>query len=139
MNKFKINIAGAIVLSFLLICSCSKPETRILTDFCNDWKFSLGDFEEAHMKEFPDTSWRIITLPHDWSIEGKFSNNHPATPGGGALPGGVGWYRKYFSLSEEEKDKLVFIDFEVIFLEGVPMDTFPFVMTFLHILIMVIL
>ncbi|MBN2523825.1 MAG: DUF4982 domain-containing protein [Bacteroidales bacterium] len=118
MNKFKINITGTIVLSFLLICSCSKPETRILTDFCNNWKFSTGDFKEAHLKEFPDVSWRTVTLPHDWSIEGEFSNDHPATPGGGALPGGVGWYRKYFSLSEEEKDKLVFIDFDGVYMDS---------------------
>jgi beta-galactosidase len=57
----------------------------------------------------------VLDLPHDWSIEGKFSKDHPATPGGGALPGGLGWYRKTFAMPESEKAKLAFIEFDGVY------------------------
>ncbi len=60
-------------------------------------------------------NWRNLNLPHDWSIEGEFRSDNPATPGGGALPGGIGWYRKSFTLSDPDKDKLVFLDFDGIY------------------------
>ena len=35
-----------------------------------------------------------LNVPHDGSIEGEFSENNLATTEGGALPSGIGWYRK---------------------------------------------
>jgi len=52
---------------------------------------------------------------HDWSIEADFSLDNPATPGGGALPGGMGWYRKHFKLSESDKGKVIYIDFDGVY------------------------
>jgi len=75
----------------------------------------LNDTINASAEEFDDSFWRIVDLPHDWSIEGEFSPDHPATPGGGALPGGMGWYRKSFSLPEKSRDMLVFIEFDGIY------------------------
>ena len=80
-----------------------------------DWKFKLGDVAGGQDVTLDDSRWRTLTLPHDWSIEGAFSKDNPATPGGGALPGGVGWYRKSFSVPLSEKGKLMFIDFDGIY------------------------
>ncbi len=33
----------------------------------------------------------------------------PSTPGGGALPGGIGWYRKTFTLPETDRGKVVML------------------------------
>ena len=66
-------------------------------DFNFDWKFALGDDPAFAEEDFDDAAWRTLHLPHDWSIEGAFSADNPSTPSGGALPGGVGWYRKHFS------------------------------------------
>ncbi len=54
-------------------------------------------------------------MPHDWSIEGEFSENNPATASGGALPGGIGWYRKTFIIPEKEKNQNIFIDFDGVY------------------------
>ncbi len=54
-------------------------------------------------------------LPHDWSIEGEFNKDNPAGVGGGALPGGIGWYRKTFTLPDADSAKLIFIDFDGIY------------------------
>lgn len=83
--------------------------------FTKEWKFYLGDTIGANEHDFNDLNWRGLNLPHDWSIEGEFSANHPATPGGGALPGGVGWYRKTFTLDPKDKNFLFFIDFDGVY------------------------
>ncbi|MEE1103615.1 MAG: glycoside hydrolase family 2, partial [Alistipes sp.] len=73
-----------------------NAQGRIIEDFNFDWSFKLGDDQQFATKDFDDSSWRELHLPHDWSIEGEFSKDNPSTPGGGALPGGIGWYRKHF-------------------------------------------
>jgi beta-galactosidase len=89
--------------------------SRKTENFGKNWKFNLGDVQNGQEANLDDSQWRILDLPHDWSIEGKFSNDHPATPGGGALPGGMGWYRKAFSLPANAKEKLIFIDFDGVY------------------------
>ncbi|MFW5755386.1 MAG: glycoside hydrolase family 2 TIM barrel-domain containing protein, partial [Tangfeifania sp.] len=86
--------------------------------FTKQWKFNLEDSDGFSSVDYDDSNWRELNLPHDWSIEGDFSREHPASPGGGALPGGIGWYRKTFKLSESDKDKLVFIDFDGVYQKG---------------------
>ena len=67
---------------------------------------------------YNDAKWRSLSLPHDWSIESNFSSVFPATNQGGALPGGIGWYRKTFKANESWKGKRVLLDFEGIMLNG---------------------
>ncbi len=110
-----LTIMLAAVLIITNFCTRTSETVRNTINFCHDWKFYPGDIETAFEPEFNDSDWRMLNLPHDWSIEGEFSRDHPATPGGGALPGGVGWYRKIFTLSEEVEEKLVFIDFDGIY------------------------
>ena len=57
------------------------------------WLFRLEDVESSQ-RDFADSEWRTLCLPHDWSIEGSFD---PALSSATAyLPGGIGWYRKHF-------------------------------------------
>lgn len=107
-----------IILAFLLIGCSNGSNTREKTDFTADWKFHLGDVEGATAASYDDSSWRSLNLPHDWSIEGEFSASNPATPGGGALPGGIGWYRKSFEVSESDKGKVFYIDFDGIYMNS---------------------
>lgn len=81
-------------------------------NFNSGWKFMLENVAEASAPDFDDSSWRRLDLPHDWAIEGAFSADNPSGPAGGALPGGIGWYRKSFTLPDDLKDKRVFIDFD---------------------------
>jgi beta-galactosidase len=99
-------------------CSPSLQKTRKSENFNQGWKFNLGDVQDAQVSGFDDSNWRILNLPHDWSIEGVFSPEHPATPGGGALPGGIGWYRKSFQIPESEKGELAFIEFDGIYMKS---------------------
>lgn len=107
-------------LSLLLSCSflalpAGKP-TRHVVDFNANWKFLLND---TTVKGFDagvdDSSWRTLRLPHDWSIESDFGKDFPATPGGGALPGGLGWYRKNFTVDQADKNRKVFVEFDGVY------------------------
>ncbi|HTN20954.1 MAG TPA: beta-galactosidase GalB [Pelobium sp.] len=92
-----------------------KGQGRNTENFNKNWKFNLGDVSGAETPEFKDGAWRVLNLPHDWSIEGKFDKDNPATPGGGALPGGIGWYRKTFSVPQSSKTKQVFVEFDGVY------------------------
>jgi len=88
---------------------------RTVADFDNGWKFHLGDVKGAEKASAADKDWRSLNLPHDWSIEGTFSKDNPATPEGGALPGGIGWYRKTFTVPLSSQGKLTYIDFDGVY------------------------
>ena len=106
----------ACLLAMIFVqCTTGQKDARIIQNFGKDWKFNLGDVSGAEVVGFNDSGWRTLNVPHDWSIEGEFSDKNPATPNGGALPGGIGWYRKTFNLREMDEDKLVFIDFDGVY------------------------
>ncbi len=101
---------------FLLCCNFSaEAQNKNRQDFDRGWTFNLGDVPAAKNMGFNDSGWRKLNLPHDWSIEGKFSKDNPATPEGGALPGGIGWYRKTFTLPESSKNKIISVDFDGVY------------------------
>ncbi len=108
-------IGAAAVLLFLVACATTKNESRIVADFNPDWNFKLGDYPTAIEADFDANDWRALDLPHDWSIEGTFSKEHPTKPQGGALPAGMGWYRKSFTLPESAKNKSIAIEFDGVF------------------------
>ncbi len=93
-----MKIIHYLLLTCILASSCSRQVSlREVIDFTQDWKFTLSDSAmDASSPAFDDGAWRTLNLPHDWSIESDFSEKFPATAGGGALPGGIGWYRKTF-------------------------------------------
>lgn len=101
------------LLLFYTNISAQSPRSRI--DFDQNWHFHLGDVTGAEVPKLNDAGWRVLNLPHDWSIEGKFSKDNPATPEGGALPGGIGWYRKTFTIPSTFKNKQVYIDFDGVY------------------------
>lgn len=114
----RTSIRGLLPLALLVaavISACSEPEPRERTSFNEGWKFSLAAGGEGWQGSFDDSGWRLLDLPHDWSIEGEFSDTNPASPGGGALPGGIGWYRKTFRVSDSDKDKLIYIEFDGVY------------------------
>ena len=80
-----------------------------------DWKFSQTDTQAAQLTTFNDGSWRVLDIPHDWSIEGNFAKEHSSTFNQGALPTGIGWYRKHFFLQAYAVGKHVQLNFEGVF------------------------
>lgn len=85
-------------------------------NFDKNWKFYLGNIEAASEKNFNDSSWRELNLPHDYSIEQEYRQNLEAESG--YLPGGTAWYRKKFILPSDAQNKRVRIDFGGIYMNA---------------------
>ncbi len=117
MRHFKLTLVLALV-AILFFSSCSSESPREKLSFNDDWTFHLGDIAEASSADYDDSSWRTLDLPHDWAIEGEFSADNPSGAGGGALPGGVGWYRKTFKLDKKLEGKKIFIDFDGVYMNS---------------------
>ena len=104
----------ALYLFATQICLANpRPGRRV--SFNQDWRFQLGNVSNGQDAGLNDAQWRQLDLPHDWSIEGEFSEKHPAGTGGGALPGGIGWYRKTFTLPATARGKLLFVEFDGVY------------------------
>lgn len=102
-----------LLFSAYQITANSRPGST--NSFNRDWRFHLGDIANGQDPGIDDSQWRRLNLPHDWSIEGEFDEKNPAGIGGGALPGGIGWYRKNFNVPATAQGKLVFIDFDGVY------------------------
>lgn len=108
-------------LLFLTVGSCTSAEKMTndrRQDFTAGWTFHLGDDSAASRPDYDDTAWRILNLPHDWAIEGEFSRDNPSGTGGGALPGGIGWYRKTFTVDKADEGKRLYIDFDGVYMNS---------------------
>ena len=81
-----------------VLCGLTTIQARQRQNFDADWLFILADTARMSQVDYNDSFWRRLDLPHDWAIEGDFYAGNPSGAGGGALPGGVGWYRKHFLL-----------------------------------------
>ena len=89
------------------------PENaRITTSLDADWRFFKGDAAGAEAPSFRDSEWRMLNVPHDWSIEGPFDAGNATGGAGGFLPAGIGWYRKHFTLPKEYARRRVFVEFD---------------------------
>lgn len=82
--------------------------------FNDGWLFELSDVVGADKPEYADSTWRALSLPHDWSIEGTYSPDLASCTG--YLPGGTGWYRKHFTHdSAGNKGKRKYVYFEGVY------------------------
>ena len=78
-----------------------------------NWRFHLGDVADAFYMGYDDQGWRTVTLPHDWAVEHPF--DRAFSSGTGYLPGGIGWYRKSFTLTGAEAAGRVRVVFEGVY------------------------
>ena len=90
--------------------------------FNDGWRFFRGDSPGAEGQKFDDSAWRLLDVPHDWSIEDLPGTDSPFDPeavsqvSGGFTTGGTGWYRKSFVLPEEVSGKKVLIQFDGVYM-----------------------
>ena len=112
MKKIK-TILGAFALMLAATNMQAKPQFGQVELFNNNWRFNLSDVKEGSSPTLDDSKWRKLDLPHDWSVEGTLSPGKASCTG--YLPGGIGWYRKSFTVPDSEKNKKVFIYFEGVY------------------------
>ncbi len=109
MNKSKVFLIIS-VLSLLIggVAEAQTSNGSMLFD--KSWKFALEAPAEASGMTFDDTAWRVLNLPHDWSIEFPTDEAAPTGNSGGYYPTGTGWYRKDFECSIGEGRKLLYFE-----------------------------
>ena len=106
-------------LCVALMAISLSMQARQRDNFDKGWLFILGDSAQMATPAYNDSHWRKLSLPHDWAIEGDFYAGNPSGAGGGALPGGIGWYRKHFLLDcEAEPGGRYFIEFDGVYMNS---------------------
>ena len=83
-----------------------------------NWRFIVGDPDRAESPTFDDDSWQVLSVPHDWSINGRPDKHNLTGADGGYFPAGIGWYRRVFTAPSAWEGRRVAIEFE-----GVSGDT----------------
>jgi beta-galactosidase len=117
MNTYRIlwnrSLAAALAALILAVVPgwAQAPRERQLFD--SGWQFHLGDIAQGQLPGLADKDWRKVDLPHDWSIEGPYSQKNAS--GTGFLPGGIAWYRKTFQLPASMRGQKVSIHFDGIY------------------------
>ncbi len=92
--------------------------------FDSNWSFFRGGALGAENTNFDDSKWRVLDLPHDWSIEdmpgtsSPFGSDAISQISGGFTTGGTGWYRKTFVLDEKLSKKRVVIQFDGVYMNS---------------------
>ena len=102
----------------ILLLGAQSLSARDRQSFDKDWLFVLADSAGMQKSEYADGHWRSLNLPHDWAIEGDFAPSNPSGASGGALPGGIGWYRKHFSVNPKEKYDRFTITFDGVYMNS---------------------
>lgn len=102
----------------IFLLGAQSLSARDRQSFDKGWLFTLADSAGMSKSDYSDRHWRSLNLPHDWAIEGDFSPSNPSGASGGALPGGVGWYRKHFSVNPKEKYDRFTITFDGVYMNS---------------------
>ncbi len=80
--------------------------------FNKGWRFALcNDSVAPAAADYDDSAWRALDLPHDWSTESLPAPTLNACTG--FFPGGMGWYRKHFTVNDNAP--LHYIYFEGVY------------------------
>ena len=108
-----------ILIILFALCAASLSAREVI-NFNKDWKFCLNTEADKNpaAPDFNDKGWRTLDLPHDWAIEGDFDEHNPSGTGGGALPGGIGWYRKTFTVSKKDQGQVISIEFDGVYMNS---------------------
>lgn len=122
--KSKTLITGLLLITTLTLSGFIKAnDIQRKTSFNSNWRFQKGCIANAEEPAFDDSKWRILSLPHDWSVEplnkeeypdavGPFSRKSPGSFNTGQTIGGEGWYRKSFTIRKEDAGKRHILYFE---------------------------
>ena len=105
MKKLLFNTALSLCFLFLCNIGC-RAQHRVKYNFNSEWRLSVSEAPETKAKDFDDSEWEAVTLPHAWNEDDAFRlaiDKHPT---------GVVWYRKHFKLPAADQGKKVFIEFE---------------------------
>ncbi len=86
--------------------------------FDYEWRFRLSDPRALWWRRPDSSTWHVVDLPHDWSIELPRAPENPSGASGGYFEMGYGLYQKTFTAPDAWKGKKVFIEFEGVYMNA---------------------
>jgi len=111
IGKYKKQmIIAALCLFSITLAAQGFGEQQLFND---GWSFHLGDIQYGGRETLDISQWEKVTLPHDWTVLQTASPQYAACTG--FLPGGIGWYRKDFTVPSDKKGEKVYIYFEGVY------------------------
>jgi beta-galactosidase len=116
MDAMKPKLVIGLFLIFLQYTTLNAQRT--VSSFDAGWKFLKDDPKGAEQPDYMDAQWRVLNLPHDWSIEDSYDRSNPSGRGGGYVQTGIGWYRKTFDLKQTDAGRRVFIEFDGVMMNS---------------------
>jgi len=121
----KLNLRHFLILFTLFVTGVQAQSGKNnLLLFDDDWVFHRGGAQGAERPTFDDSKWRRVDLPHDWSIEDLPGTNSPfdanagSAVNGGYTTGGIGWYRKSFTVPADQKGKRIDLQFDGVYMNA---------------------
>ena len=93
-------------LTMLVLTLTALAAQREKLNFNADWRLQVGDFEQASLATFDDVAWTQVTLPFAFNGDEAFKKDIVD------LTDTVCWYRKHFTLTEDDLQGKVFVEFE---------------------------
>ena len=108
----------SVILGSCTTIAKENDSVRSRTSMDKNWKFIQEDVVNGSNPDYDDKSWRALNVPHDWSIEGEYAENHPAGRAGAYLPTGIGWYRKSLDIKNLSKENRYFIEFDGVYMNS---------------------
>ena len=88
MRRLFVIIAGTLAA----VAAFGQNSKR--TEWNDGWLFCKGDDAAYSLAGFDDSSWRELSVPHDWGVESTFEQSLPGETG--KLEWwGTAWYRKH--------------------------------------------
>lgn len=84
-----------------------KGSGREAMNFNVGWRFFKKDVQNAHARDFDDSSWEIVSCPHGLELLGSEAS-------GCVNYQGIAWYRKHFKPGKELQEKQVCLYFEAV-------------------------
>jgi hypothetical protein len=94
--------------------NAGEPVKRLIP-FDDNWYFRLEIPVDSDNKQ---NSWTRVDIPHDWSVELPFVKNPDGGIATGHKAGGTAWYRKNFTLADDDANKLITLCFDGVYMES---------------------
>lgn len=108
MKNFTFTMAIFIMALFSFTPLRGQVSFGDATKFNDGWLFKLTDDSTIVRPAYEDKDWRKLMLPHDWSVEAQLSPSLASCTG--YLPGGIGWYRKHFKISDNAARHYIYFE-----------------------------
>jgi beta-galactosidase len=90
----------------------------IKQNLCFDWRFHYLDRSGPRFMSPAVSDWRVVDLPHDWSVEMPRSPDNISSDSGGYFPMGCAWYQKTLELQDEWRQKKISVAFEGVYMNA---------------------